>query len=165
MTSPAKFRKDKEIVAEYETQVKGKNPATSFDDSVYGCAVRSVLPVFPHWAGLAWIFCLSEQASWGARFSLERKKTKKKTRTAPVICGGLIDTTRTRRIDNVSIGRDRKRLNIPHGVSPLPPKRAHERSTQMANKGRKGGKKRAGIRGLPRTLGPLLWVHAGMKGV
>lgn len=25
MTSPAKFRKDKEIVAEYETQVKGKN--------------------------------------------------------------------------------------------------------------------------------------------
>lgn len=24
MTSPAKFRKDKEIVAEYETQVKGK---------------------------------------------------------------------------------------------------------------------------------------------
>lgn len=24
MTSPAKFRKDKEIIAEYETQVKGK---------------------------------------------------------------------------------------------------------------------------------------------
>lgn len=121
-------------------KLKVKNPTTSFDDCVYGCAVRSVLPVLPDWAGLAWIFCLSDQASWGARFFLGKEKDKQ-TRTAPIICGGLIDTTRTRRIDNVSIGRDRERLNIPHGVSPLPPKRAHERSTQMANKGRKGGKK------------------------
>ncbi|CAF96828.1 unnamed protein product [Tetraodon nigroviridis] len=32
MTSPAKFRKDKEIVAEYETQVKGNTSVYHYYD-------------------------------------------------------------------------------------------------------------------------------------
>lgn len=42
MTSPAKFRKDKEIIAEYETQVKGKCNVSLYDAFSLGylCVTR-----------------------------------------------------------------------------------------------------------------------------
>lgn len=44
MTSPAKFKKDKEIIAEYDTQVKGRNGFIfiSFAIAVLTCNCRSL---------------------------------------------------------------------------------------------------------------------------
>lgn len=43
MTSPAKFKKDKEIIAEYDTQVKGKGLESSITHMIWG-PLRHVFP-------------------------------------------------------------------------------------------------------------------------
>lgn len=66
MSTPSRFKKDKEIIAEYESQVKGKDGSDCLAPFV--CLVVIVLPEFPC---VTWLSAWAEGGEGTARLLAE----------------------------------------------------------------------------------------------